>query len=89
MNKEKTNHSKDEITKYSNLNLVMDNKLLFTKREIESAMTLYQHCNKPASDKLLNLLDKRYFIDCLVISEDMKRARIICEPENKWGKETR
>ena len=36
MNDGKTNHSKDDVTKYSNLNLVRDNKLLFTKREIES-----------------------------------------------------
>ena len=92
MNDGKTNHSKDEITKYSNLNLVRDNKVLFTKREIESAnnaRTLYQHCNKPAYDKFLKLLDKRYFIDCPVRSEDMKRASFIYGPENKRGKATR
>ena len=46
----KSNHSKDEGTKYSNLNLVRENKLLVIKREIEradNARTLYQHCNKP------------------------------------------
>ena len=54
MNDEKTNHSKDDVTKYSNLDLVRDNKLLFTKREIESAnnaRTRYQYCNRPAYDR--------------------------------------
>ena len=80
MNNGKTNHGKDEVTKDSNLNLVRDNKLLFTKREIESsnnAKTLYQHCDKPAHDKFLKLLDKRYFIDCPVSSEDIKRTSFI------------
>ena len=31
INDVKTNHGKDEVTKYSNLNLVRDDKLLFTK----------------------------------------------------------
>ena len=84
--------NKDKVTKCSNLNLVRDNKVLFTKKEIESAnnvRAIYQHCNKPAHDKFLKLLDKRYFIDCPVISEDMKRASFIYEPENKRGKATR
>ena len=65
MNDGKTNHRKDKVTKYSILNLVRENKLLFIKREIESANNeriLYQHCNKPDYDKFLKLLDKRYFI---------------------------
>ena len=87
----KTNHSKDEVTIYSNLNLVRNNKLLSTKREIESpnnARALYQHCDKPAYDKFLKLLDKRNLIDCPITSEDMKRASFIYEPENKRGTTT-
>ena len=92
MNDEKTNLSKDEVTKYSNLNLVRDNKLFFTKREIWSAnktRTLYQQCNKLAYDKFLKLLDKRYFIDCPVTSADMERESFIYGQENKRGNATR
>ena len=91
MNDGKTYHSKNEVTKYSNMNLVRNNKLLFTKREIESAnnaRVLHQHCNKPADDKFLKMLDKRYFIDCPVTSEDMKRVSFIYGPENKRYKAT-
>ena len=81
-----------KLQKYSNLNPVRDNKLLFTIREVErvnNARTLYQHCNKPTYVKFLKLLDKRYFIDCPVTSEDMKRVSFIYGPENKRCKATR
>ena len=92
MNDGKTYHSKNEVTKYSNMNLVRNNKLLFTKRETEgvnNTRTLYQHYNTPAYDKFLKLLNKRYFIDCPVTSKDIKRASFIYGPENKRRKTAR
>ena len=70
----------------------MDNKLLFAKRENESdnnTRTIYQHYNKPGCDRFLNLLDMRYFIDCPVTSEEIKRASFTYEPENKKDNATR
>ena len=52
MNDGKTNHSKDEVTKYSNLNLVRDNKLLSQKEKVK-VLIIQGHFTNIATHQLM------------------------------------
>ena len=55
MNDEKTNHSKDEVIKYSNLNLVRDNKLLSTQKEKLKLLIMQGHFTNIATNQLMTI----------------------------------
>ena len=80
----KTNNTNHLLEKYSFLNLISDNKLYFSKREVdraEEARKLYLHCNMPGQKRFMKLVEKNYFRDSRVTVEDVKRAVAI------YGKE--
>ena len=91
---EEVNHSSDKVTNYSFLELVEDNRALFTKRQIDAADTakqLYQHLGMPGYRKFFRMLQQNHIRNCPVTTEDARRAIKIYGPElaHLKGKGTR
>lgn len=69
---------------FSFLNLVHTNKLYYTKREasqVDDACKLYVDCNMPGYHRFLELVERNYFRNSLITSDDVHRALHICSEE--------
>ena len=77
---------------YSCINLVDNNKLLYTKREVKAAeqsRLLYRNCNKPGYARFFHMLNNNFFRNCPITADDMKRAIHIFGKDIGIGKGTR
>ena len=87
-------HSNSEITDYSFLELVDDNRAFFTKRQLDSvdkAKQLYQHLGMPGYRKFFRMLEHNHIANCPITPDDARRALKIYGPDiaHLKGKETR
>ena len=89
------NITNDVIIHYStNLQLVDDNKRIYSKREIEGAdlaKQLYKHRSMPNYNTFIKLIESNFFRNCPITTLDVKRAIHIYgkEPAVLKGKSTR
>ena len=82
--KPEINHSKKEVTNYSYLTLVEDNRALYTRRQLKAAddaRKLYQHLGMPGYRKFFEMLKHNHITDCPITVEDGKRALKIYGPD--------
>ena len=69
-----------DTTKFSFLNLISNNKLYYTKRELQAAdaaRRLYIHCNMPGYQKFIELVQMNYFRNSPVTAQNVQRALTI------------
>ena len=88
------NITNESVTHYSYLNLVDDNKKIYSRRELEGANTaraLFRHTSVPTYSKFIKLIEQDYFRNSPVTTDDVKRAIYIYGKDTAFlqGKSTR
>jgi hypothetical protein len=83
----KLTHTKPKLkplTPYSCANIVSDNKLEFTRRELEGADTarsLFKHLGMPSYSRFIHAIENNFIPNCPVTIADIRRALHIYGPE--------
>jgi hypothetical protein len=75
-----TGQSDINVTGYSYLQTVADNKKLFTKRQIDAAdksHQLYRMLGRPGADRFMDIIRNNFIINCPVTIDDVARAQRI------------
>jgi hypothetical protein len=78
------NCTSEEVSAYTLVSTVSENKKLFTRREIESAdaaRALYRKVGRPSESDFLDILNKNLIRNCPITVDDAKRASIIYGPD--------
>ena len=91
---EKDNDTRNNVTEYTFLKLVSQNKKMFTRKELESgdrARDLYVKLGMPGYKYYFRLLESNHIVNCPVTADDAKRAILIYGEEvaTLKGKTTR
>jgi hypothetical protein len=71
------------VSAYTMLSSVMENKTLFTQREVRAAdnsQALYRKIGRPGEEEFQDLLRKNFIQNCPVTVDDAKRALMIYGP---------
>ena len=79
-----SNTTSQNVSAYTFISTVADNKKLFTRREIESAdaaRALYRKIARPSEADFLSILNRNLIRNCPLTVDDAKRASIIYGPE--------
>jgi Zinc knuckle len=90
----RTNDTNNVVSAYTMLSSVMENKKLFTQREIhaaDEARALYRKIGRPGEAEFQDLLRKSFIRNCPITVDDAKRALLIYGPDiaTLKGKTTR